>query len=174
MAYTKSGLYLHSVAALFLGTSVTGGPINLTTASAQKVSLLASSSGSPPTDGSSPVNFSTTDSHWVNTNELTGTGWSTGGVLLSTAFSGASVTPTFAEGTTGSLRYSWTNPITVASTTISNIGGMIAYYDAATAPADLADAMIVEVCFGASYNTSSGTLTITPSGTGIFEIDLTP
>lgn len=170
MAYTKSGLYLHTVEALFKGTSVTGGPINFT-ATTPKLSLLSSS----VTDGSSPVNFSTTDSHWVNTNEVTGTGWVTGGIACSALAAGStSAVPTFAEGTTGSDRYDHTNDTSVASTTLSNVQGCIIYYDAATSPADLTDAMMVSVCFGSAYSTVAGTFAITWSATGIFEIDLTP
>lgn len=170
MAYTKSGLYLHTIGALFLGTSVTGGPISFT-ATTPKLSLLSSST----TDGASPVNFSTADSHWVNTNEVTGTGWASGGIALSAlAAGGTSASPTFAEGTAGSLRYDHTNDASVAGTTLTNVQGCIIYYDAATAPADLADAMMVSVCFGSAYSTVSGTFAITWAATGIFEIDLTP
>jgi hypothetical protein len=170
MAFTKSGLYLHTFGEILKGTSITGGPVNLT-ATTPKLSLLSSS----VTDGSSPVNFSTTDSHWVSTNEVTGTGWVTGGIACSAlAAGGTSAVPTFAEGTTGSLRYDHTNDTSVASTTLSNVQGCIIYYDAATAPADLTDAMIVEVCFGSAYNTVAGTFAIQWAATGIFEIDLTP
>lgn len=170
MAYTKSGLYLHTVGALFLGTSVTGGPINLT-ATTPKLALLSSA----VTDGASPVNFSTATSSWVNTNEVSGTGWAAGGIACSALATGStSAVPTFAEGTTGSLRYDHTNDTSVASTTLTNVQGCIIYYDAATAPADLVDAMIVSVCFGSAYSTVAGTFAITWAATGIFEIDLTP
>lgn len=170
MAYTKSGLYLHTWAAMGLGTSITGGPINLT-ATTPKLALLSSS----VTDGSSPVNFSTATSGWVNTNEVSGTGWAAGGIACSALASGStSAVPTYAEGTAGSLRYDHTNDTSVASTTLTNVQGCIIYYDAATAPSDLVDAMIVSVCFGSAYSTVAGTFAITWAATGIFEIDLTP
>src|SRR5215831_3284791 len=162
MAFTKSGLYLHTFQSLLNATSLTGGPINLT-ALTNKISLLSSS----VTDGSSPVNFSTATSNWVNTNEVTGTNWATTGVLLSAANLGGSGSTTYAEGTTGSLRYNWSAGLSIASTTITGAFGCIIYADPITAPADLVDAMLVAICFGASYSTSNGTFGITPSGTGI-------
>jgi len=170
MAYTKSGLYLHSIGALFLGTVVTGGPVNLSLAT-PKLALVSSA----VTDGASPVNFSTATSQWVNTNEVTGTGWVTGGIACSALAAGAtSAVPTFAEGTTGSLRYDHTNDTAVSTTTLTNVQGCTIYFDPATAPADLTDAMIVNVCFGAAYSTVAGTFAITWSATGIFELDVTP
>lgn len=170
MAFTKSGLYLHTFHEVLVGTSLTGGPLNLTLAT-YKLALVSSAA----TDGSSPVNFSTTDSHWVNTNEVSGTGWATGGILLSAlAAGGTSAVPTFAEGTTGSLRYAHTNNASVATTTLTNAAGCIIYADPITAPADMVDAMIVEVNFGGAYSTVAGTFAITWAATGIFEIDLTP
>lgn len=170
MAYTKSGLYVHTFQELFKATAMTGGQLNLTLAT-YKLSLLGS-----PTDGASPVNFSTATSGWVNTNEVTGTGWSTGGVLLSALATGStSAVPTVAEGTAGSLRYDHTNDASVASTTLTGVNGCIIYADPITAPADLAKAMIVSVFFsGGPYATSAGTFAITWSATGIFEWDMTP
>ena len=170
MAYTKSGLYLDTFKAQLIATAETGtGGLNYTLAT-WKLSLLVFAS---VTDGSSPVNFSASTAPWVNTFEATGTGWATGGVLLSAAAAGStSVTPTFAEGTTGSLRYNWTNPLSVAGTTLTGVGGMILYADPISAP--VAKPMMFSVCFGSGYSTVAGTFGITPSGTGIFEIDLTP
>lgn len=170
MAPTKSGLYVHTFQEALKATAMTGGNLNLTLAT-YKIALFSSST----TDGASPVNFSTATSGWVNTNESTGTGWSTGGVLLSAAASGGtSVVPTLAEGTAGSLRYDHTNDVSVASTTVSNFQGCIIYADPISSPADLAKAMIVAVTFSSAFSTVSGTLGIQWAATGIFEIDLTP
>lgn len=171
MAYTKSGLYLHTLHEVLVATALTGtGGFNLTLAT-YKLSLVNSSA----TDGTSPLNFSTTDSHWVSTNEVTGTGWVTGGIALSALAAGStSAVPTFAEGTTGSLRYDHTNDASVATTTLTNVQGCTIYADPLTAPADMVDAMIVNVCFGSAYSTVAGTFAITWAATGIFEIDLTP
>ena len=173
MAFTKSGIYVHTMRELFRGTTLTGGQLNLTLAT-YKIALHNSSC----TDGSSPVNFSTATPSWVNTNEVSGTGWAAGGILLSAAASGGgSVTPTCDEGTAGSLRYNWTSALSVANTTLNTGGGpygCIIYADPVTSPADMADAMLLCICFGAAYPTNNGTFSITPSGTGLFEIDLTP
>jgi hypothetical protein len=152
------------------GTSLTGGAINLTLAT-YKIALGSASMS----DGVAPVNFSAATVVWANTNEVSGTGWATGGVLLSAAAAGAtSVVPTLAEGTTGSLRYDHTNDVSVSGTTLTGIFGCIIYADPVTAPADMVDAMIVAVCFGASYSTSAGIFGIQWAATGIAEIDLTP
>lgn len=170
MAYTKSGIYVHTIQEILRGTTLTGGQIDLRLAT-YKLALVSSS----VTDGSSPVNFSTATPSWVNTNEVTGTGWSTGGVLLSALATGStSATPTLAEGTTGSIRYDHTNDASVATTTLTNVQGCTIYADPVTSPSDMADAMIVNVCFGSAYSTVAGTFAITWAATGIFEIDLTP
>jgi hypothetical protein len=52
--------------------------------------------------------------------------------------------------------------------------GCIIYADSITAPADLVDAMLVAVAFGAPYTTNNGTFGIQWAATGIFELDLTP
>jgi hypothetical protein len=173
MAWTKSGLYVHTFQEILRGTSLTGGQFDWRLAT-YKIALHNSSN----TDGSSPINFSTATPSWVNTNEVSGTGWAAGGITLSTAASGGgSVTPTLAEGTTGSIRYNWTSALSVASTTLNSGGGpfgCIIYADPVTSPSDMADAMIVAICFAASYPTNNGTFGITPSGTGLVEIDITP
>lgn len=170
MAFTKSGLYVHTIQEVLKGTSLTGGQVNLTLAT-YKIALHSSSL----TDGTAPVNFSSATPNWANTSEVSGTGWAAGGVLLSAAASGGtSVTPTCAEGTTGSLRYDHTNDVSVSGTTLTGVAGCIIYADPITAPSDMVDAMIVCVAFGASYNTSAGIFGIQWAATGIFEIDLTP
>lgn len=170
MAYTKSGLYLETFKELLTAVSFTPAIISMT-ATTHKLALVSSAA----TDGTAPLNFSSTTPNWANTNEVSGTGWATGGIALSALAAGStSASPTFAEGTTGSLRYDHTNDTSVSGTTLTNVQGCIIYADAVTAPAAMVDAMIVEVCFGAAYSTVSGTFAITWSATGIFEIDLTP
>lgn len=170
MAFTKSGIYLTTIldALEAIATTPTT-ELDLRKATA-KIALASNSL----TDGSAPVNFSATTVTWANTNEIAGTGWAAGGVLLSGAAAGATSTvPTFAEGTTGSLRYDM-GDISVASTTLTAAHGCIIYLDAITAPTALVDAMICAISFGADYSTVAGTFGVTWSGTGLFEIDLTP
>ena len=170
MAYTKSGLYVDSFMSPIKATSYTGtGGLDWRLAT-WKLSLLLFAS---VTDGSAPVNFSISTAPWVTTFEATGTGWASGGVVLNVAAAGAtSVVPTLAEGTTGSVRYNWTNPLAVSGTTLTGVGGMILYADPLSAP--VAKPMIFSVCFGSAFSTVAGTFGITPSGTGLCEIDLTP
>lgn len=95
------------------------------------------------------------------TNEVTGTNWSAGGVVLA----GASLT----EDPTGSIKFDATD-ISVASCTFSNAyGGKI--YDANAA----GDWLICGIWFGGSaYSPNNGTFQITWATAGIFAIDLTP
>lgn len=168
MALVKSGLYVQPFKDLMIQTAYTGGNINMTLAT-YKLSLWNSSM----VDGSGLMNFSSTTPAWANTNEVTGTAWSTGGVLLSAAFAGSSVVPTFAEGTTGSLRYNWTNALSIASTTMATGAfGCFIYADPVSSP--IAKPILVAINFLAAYPTNNGTFGITPSGTGLFEIDVTP
>lgn len=170
MAFTNSGLYVVTVQEMLKGTSVTGGPINPATATGWKIALISNSA----TQGTAPLNFSAASPNWANTNEVSGTGWAAGGVTLTTAAAGGTSTaPTLAEGTAGSLRYDM-NDISVASTTLTAARGCIIYFDNATAPAGLIDAMFVAVTFGSDATTSNGTFGIQWAATGVAEIDLTP
>jgi hypothetical protein len=169
MAYTKSGLYVNTFDALLLGTAQTGGQINYTL-NTYKISLIVYASA---TDGSAPVNFSIATAPWVSTFEATGTAWVTTGYTCSVLATGNSdLVPTIAEGTTGACRYNWTNPLSKSGTSVAGFGGMILYADPISTP--VVKPMLVSVCFGAAYTTVAGTLGVTPSGTGIFEIDITP
>ena len=171
MAYTKSGWYTNSFLAALLATAQTGtGGLNYSLAT-WKVSLLTFAS---VTDGSSPVQFQTTTQAWVSTFENTGTGWVTGGLTLATAAAGSSsVVPTVTLGGASPyyVQYSWTNPLSVAGTTLTGVGGMIIYADPLSAP--IVKPMILEIAFGASYSTVAGTFGVTPSGSGLSQITLT-
>jgi hypothetical protein len=171
MAFTASGIYVHTIQEALRATAITGtGGLDLRLATF-KIALHSNSL----TQGTAPINYSATDTTWANTNEVSGTGWAAGGVVLNVAAPGAtSVVPTLAEGTAGSLRYDHTNDIAVSGTTLTNARGCIIYADNITAPTDLDDAMIVAVTFGADYSTVAGIFGIQWSATGIFEIDLTP
>jgi len=167
---TKSGWYLQPLKDVLIQTAYTGGNINLTLAT-YKI-CLATNTG---TDGSAPLNFSTTTAKYgdIGALEVSGTGWASGGVLLSAAAAGStSVVPTFAEGTTGSLRWNWTNPLSVASTTLANVYGCWIYADPVSAPN--VKPLLIYINFGSLYSTTNGTFGITPSGTGLSEIDVTP
>ena len=175
MPFTKSGWYLQSLLYSMNATAMTGTPaaIALTGQDANnKISLHRSSGTDYATELA--TGGATAAIAWVNTNEVTGTGWATGGVTLSTAATGStSVTTTFAIGGAGPyyLQYSWTNPLAVASTTLTGVYGCILYANGITAP--VAKPMLLLLCFGASYSTVSGVFGITPSGSGLSQITLT-
>jgi hypothetical protein len=119
------------------------------------------------TDTKTP-NFSS-DTGYSATNEVSGTGWVAGGVALSAAAAGASsVTPTVTD-VSGTLKYTFTNAVSVATTTLTNARGLIMYADALAS-----DNNIFAVTFGADYSTVAGTFGITPHANGLFTIDLVP
>lgn len=170
MAWTASGIYVHTIQEALRATAITGtGGLDFRLAT-WKIALHSNAL----TQGSGILDYSAADTTWVNTNEVSGTGWAAGGVALSAAATGATSTaPTLAEGTAGSLRYDM-GDISVASTTLTNARGCIIYADNITAPADLADAMAVAVTFGADFSTVAGTFGVQWSATGVWELDLTP
>jgi len=170
MAYTKSGWYVGALSAIFQGTTQTGGNLLLTGQQASEyISLLSSS----VTDYSSPVNFASSGGQaWVNTDEITGTNWATGGVQLSTnGVSADTLTISGGSSSAAILTYSWTGGISVASTTLTGIYGCIVYNHAISSP--VAKPCIISLCFGSAYNTVNGTFGITPSGSGLSQLTLT-
>lgn len=152
MAITASGLFVPSIINIFTNTIA----VDLGSETNIKVALL-SNSATP--------DFSTHD-YWgdLSGNEVTGTGWSAGGVVLtSTALSASS----------GTLLYD-AGDVSESSTTISNARGCVVYDDSVTTPT--ADAMICLVNFGSDYSTVAGTFAIqwSSSPAAIFTIDCTP
>lgn len=107
-------------------------------------------------------NFTTDTAYAVSpydANEVSGTGYSAGGVALSTTtFTGSSGSATFDAADT-----SW------SSSTITNARGALVYADALAG-----NNAICLVNFGADYSTNNGTFQITWHATGIFVIDFTP
>lgn len=155
MAVTVSGLYVANMIDVFDATQLAI-DLSLTT---HKIALL-SNSATP--------NFST-DVSWTNTNEVSGTGWVTGGIALSAAAAGGtSTSPTNTESPTGSQMYDMAD-ISVASTTLTNARAARIYADALAA-----DNLIVLIDFDADYSTVNGTFGIQWASTGVFAIDWTP
>lgn len=158
MAVTASGLYVQNFIDELDATNV-GLDFSLTT---HRLSLL-SNTATPNFD---------TDVTWTNTNEVTGTGWATPGVLLSAAAAGATSTaPTVTVSPTGTLMYDM-NDVAVSGTTITNARAVRLYADALTTPT--ADALLLLINFGADFSTNNGTFGIQFAGTGVFALDLTP
>ncbi len=108
-------------------------------------------------------NFSTDTAYGVapyNGNEVSGTGYTSGGIVLT----GTTVT----ESPTGTIMWDATDTAWTTST-ITNARGALIYADALGG-----NNAICLVNFGADYSTSSGTFTIQWNASGIFTWDVTP
>jgi hypothetical protein len=110
------------------------------------------------TDSLTP-NFNADPSSYSSTNEVSGTGYTAGGIVI------ASPTLTVSSG---SLVFdiadsAWT------SSTITNAEGATIYADGLTPKAN-----IVTIDFGAAFSTVAGTFTIQWPAGGVFSIDLVP
>lgn len=155
MTVTASGLYVANWIDVLDATQLA---FDLSLAT-HKIALL-SNAATP--------NFST-DTGWSSTNEVSGTGWASGGVALSAAAAGASSTsPTLTESPTGTMMYDM-NDVAVSSTTLTNARAARIYADALSG-----DPLIVLINFGADFSTSNGTFGIQWAAGGVFTIDLTP
>ncbi len=150
MAVTASGLYVATFIDIF-DTTQLAVDLDLET---HKVALFSNSI---------TPNFSSDTAYGVSpydANEVSGTGWSAGGVALT----GTAVS----ESPTGTLMWDATD-VSETGTTLTNARCALIYADALAG-----NNAIVLVNFGADYSTVSGTFAITWAATGVFTIDLTP
>lgn len=150
MAVTASGLYYLSFRDM-LGTAQLA--VDLDSETTNKIALY---------NNSITPNFDTDTTQAAvpyTTNEVTGTNWAAGGVVLTTT--GFSVT-------TGTLAWTAAN-VSVASTTLTAVRAGLIYGLATTTKS-----CICLVNFTSDYSTNNGTFAITWNGSGIFTIDLTP
>ncbi|MET8985850.1 hypothetical protein ABZW49_10415 [Nonomuraea wenchangensis] len=147
MAISASGLYVATFVDV-LDTTQLALDLDLET---HKVALF-SNSVTP--------NYTTDTAYGVspyNANEVSGTGYTSGGALLTgTTFTGSAGVATF-----DASDVSWT------SSTITGARGALIYADALAG-----NNAIVMVSLGADYSTSAGTLAITWSASGIFTLTL--
>lgn len=107
-------------------------------------------------------NFDTHASETDITNEVTGTGYTTGGEAL------ASKAVAISSGV-------WSfdaADVSLSGTTLSSVRGVVIFDDTPTTPT--ADPLFAAMTFGADYSTSSGTFAITWNASGIVTIDYTP
>ena len=159
MAVTVSGLFVANMIDVFDATQLAI-DLSLTT---HKIALFSNSI---------TPNFSTDTAYGVapyNGNEISGTGWASGGVALSAAAAGATSTaPTNTESPTGTQMYDM-GDVSVALTTLTNARCALLYADALAG-----NQGIVLVNFGADYSTVAGTFGIAWAATGVFTIDWTP
>lgn len=100
---------------------------------------------------------------YSSTNEIVGTGYTAGGqVVTGTAFSrpGAGVS-----------KYS-SNAVQWTASTLTGVRFIDMYADAVTTP--VADPLMAGIDLVTGYNTSDGTLLVTPHANGLWTIDFTP
>lgn len=112
-----------------------------------------------------PDFVSATDpSTWTTTNEVTGTGWSSGGINLSTG----TYAPTVTQSPSKTLMWDITGNVAVAGTTLSSAYGCYIY-----ANGQSPKAKIIGVWFGGTgYSTVNGTFAITWNVLGVATIQM--
>jgi hypothetical protein len=158
MAVTVSGIPVQNIIDV-LDASQLALDLSLTT---HRIALL---------NNTDTPNFDTRTS-WSATNEVSGTGWASGGVLLSAAAAGAtSTSPTVTVSPTGTLMYDM-NDIAVSTTTLASAVAAQLYADALTTPT--ADPVYCLIYFGGAFSTTAGTFGIQFAATGVLTLDLTP
>lgn len=158
MAITVSGWYTQNMIDELDVTNI-GFDLTLTT---HKVALL--------TNSATP-NFDT-DAVWNSTNEVTGTGWVTGGIALSAAAAGGTSTaPTLTISPAGTMMWDM-GDIAVSSTTLTAVRACRFYADALTTPT--ADALILLINFVSDFATVNGTFGVQFPATGVGTVDWTP
>jgi hypothetical protein len=175
---TKSGWYTETfLAALGNAVDVQTGTPTVISLTGEDANLKLSLYSSLASDGSAPLVFSSATPGWANTFEVTGTGWVTGGVQLSTAAGGSSVASALTQfgSSPYGVQYSWGSALSVPSTTLSAVYGCIVYFPSITAGTGLnvSKPMLLSLCFGTAYATVAGTFGITPSGSGLSQLTLT-
>jgi hypothetical protein len=158
MSVTASGLYIQNFIDE-LDVTNTGLDLTLTT---HKIALI-SNSATPNFD---------TDVTWNSTNEVSGTGWASGGIALSAAAAGGTSTaPTLTISPTGTIMWDM-GDISVSGTTLTNARACRFYADALTTPT--ADALILLVNFVSDFSTVNGVFGVQWAATGVCTIDGTP
>lgn len=158
MAWAGSGIFTQTIADILGQTTA----MDLNTDSF-KIALF-DNAVTPAYDASAAtVAFNT--GTWTTGNEVSGTGWASGGVVLSTP------TLTVADPAAGQLSWDAVD-VSETNTTLSGFFGCMIYDDTIASP--VVDQGLVAVDFGQSYSTVAGTLTITWDANGIFYLDLVP
>lgn len=156
MPVSSSGLFLNTFQRCFNGTDLVVDWVNDTIKCALFTNTITPNFTTDTAFGVAPY----------NANEVSGTGYSTGGVTLS----GETVSPTT---TSGSLTFD-ANDAQWTSATFSGARAALIWDDTLTITPGPADAVVCLVNLGADYGVTAGTFTIQWATTGIFAIDLTP
>lgn len=149
----SSGLFVNNIIAA-LGT--TNLDIDLESETEIKAALYTNSV--VPDFDASTTNAAYGASVWAS-NEVSGTGYTAGGVLLTT---------TTLTGSSGVMTFDSADP-SWSSSTITNARGVLIYNNVLSPKS-----AIVLVNLGADYSTSNGTLLVTVSASGWFNVDLVP
>lgn len=170
-----SGFYIATMIAGLTAATQTGTPtaVNINSSGQQKLSLV---SGSAVSYSSAPLLYGNAAPAWTNADEIIGTGWATGGVLLSTATAASGdVAPTATITGAGPyvLTYTWTTALSVASTTLTGVYGCIIYFPNISAGISAKPPLLALYFGNTGYNTVAGTFGITPSGSGLAALTLT-
>jgi hypothetical protein len=152
MAWTASGIFTDNIK-----DALEGGDIDFNNAT-NKIALF-NNSVAPAFD---TANAQYGVGVWA-ANEVSGTGWAAGGVLLT----GNGLTA--ASPAAGQLKYDAVD-VSETGTTLSNIYGCLIYDDGSTSPA--VDLAICGLDLSGPYNTVAGTLTITWHANGLWYIDM--
>ena len=154
MAITASGLFVQS----FIGALDQSLALNLDL-DTHKLALF---SGNTPVYG---TDTAYNVGNWANTNEITGTNWASGGVLVTTP-----ATPLTNQS--GSLTWDL-DDVSETNTTVADSEGGLIYADALAGNNGIAG-----IYWGAGdFSTNAGTFAVTwtaPASGGVFAIDMTP
>ena len=153
MAITESGLY---VANWIDALDASGTAINLESDTDIKLALYPSSI--TPDFNASAANSAYSAGVYSGT-EITGTGYTAGGVVL---------TSTTWTGSSGVATWDAADP-TWSGSTLSDVRGALAYMNTLTPKA-----AIILVDLGQAYGTNNGAFTINWSASGIFYLTLVP
>lgn len=121
---------------------------------------LYGNSGSPNYDDTAAHNaYNGSGGAWVTANEVSGTGYTAGGNLLTT---------TTVTGVAGGITMWDADDVAWTGATFSNAYGVLLYADALTTP--VADQGILAVAFGGAYAVTAGTFTVQWSANGIWRV----
>jgi len=170
MAITVSGIFTNNFITFnsVAQTPATGGSLLLAT---HKITLWVSTITPAYDDSLANARYGA-GQFTAGANEVSGTGWAAGGVLLSAAAAGATSTaPTLTVSPAGTVMWDMTD-VAVSSTTLTAARAAMIYADAITAPN--ADPAIILINFTSDFSTVNGTFGIQFAATGVATFDLTP
>lgn len=151
-AVTVSGLYIINWKKPFDGSDLVIDFVNDVVKNALYTNTITPNFSTDTGIGSAPY----------TSNEVTGTGYTAGGVTLASK--------TVTESPTGSLMFDAADPAWTGAT-FSGARCSVAWDDTATTPAD---PVLCLVNFGADFQVTAGTFTEQLAATGMFAMDITP